>query len=58
MVAEVEETKQVVGYSVWEWYDYDKKFNRIDEAYRPAKVQAVWDALGKSHAPLLVPHLL
>jgi hypothetical protein len=51
LVAEVEETREVVGYSVWEWYDYDKKFNRIDEAYRPAKVQAIWDALGTFYAP-------
>ncbi|KAH6628200.1 hypothetical protein F5144DRAFT_594275 [Chaetomium tenue] len=46
VVAEVEETQEIVGYSVWEWYEYDEKYKRIDEAYRPTKIQAIWDSMG------------
>ena len=50
VVAEVEETQGIVGYCVWEWYEYDEKYKRIDEAYRPTKVQAIWDLMGTFHA--------
>ncbi|KAK3298685.1 uncharacterized protein B0H64DRAFT_454153 [Chaetomium fimeti] len=46
VVAEVEETREVVGYCVWEWFEYDEKGKQVMESRRPAKLQAIWDGMG------------
>jgi RimJ/RimL family protein N-acetyltransferase len=55
VVAEVEDTKEIVGYCAWEWFDYDEMGKRVVEKHRPARLQTIWDELGTLRLPWLTP---
>lgn len=49
MVAEVEDTKEVVGYCAWEWFEYNELGKRVIEKDTPAGLRRIWDELGNLH---------